>query len=256
MRDSLMPDKYLPSSGNRSSLASQFEAHASLQPNSPALSLDGSTLSYENLNARANQFAAHLRELGVGPESLVGIHLDRSFDLIAGIFAILKAGGAYLPLDLACPEDRLTFMLEDSRAQVVLTESSLAARFANYSRDGRLPRPGSRPARKLQRGERRHRQPNRITSPTSSTPRARPARPRAAWSRRKTSRAFSPRPIRGFISARRMSGRFSTPARSTFRSGKSSARCFTADGSSSCPTWSAARPRLFASCSSASASPC
>jgi amino acid adenylation domain-containing protein len=114
-------------------LSVRFEAQVSLRPDAPALTLDGASLTYGELNARANQLAAYLRKLGVGPESLVGIHFDRSFDLVAGIFAILKAGGAYLPLDLACPEDRLTFMLEDSRAQVLLTDSSLAARFANYS---------------------------------------------------------------------------------------------------------------------------
>jgi amino acid adenylation domain-containing protein len=113
-------------------LSTRFEVQAALDPNATALELDGASLTYGELNARANQIAACLRELGVGPETLVGIHLDRSFDLIAGIFAILKAGGAYLPLDLACPEDRLTFMLEDSGAKVLLTDSSLAARFANY----------------------------------------------------------------------------------------------------------------------------
>ncbi len=70
--------------------------------------------------------------MGVGPESLVGIHLDRSFDLIIGIWAILKAGGAYVPLDLACPEDRLLFMLKDSASHVLLTETKLAGRFAGY----------------------------------------------------------------------------------------------------------------------------
>jgi amino acid adenylation domain-containing protein len=114
-------------------ISTRFEAQVSLHPDAPALTVEGASLSYRSLNARANQLAAYLRELGVGPESLVGIHFDRSFELIIGIFAILKAGGAYLPLDLACPEDRLTFMLEDSRAQVLLTDSSLAARFAHYS---------------------------------------------------------------------------------------------------------------------------
>jgi amino acid adenylation domain-containing protein len=113
-------------------ISAKFEIQVLKAPQAPALTLEGAVLSYGELNARANQLAAYLRELGVGPESLVGIHLDRSFELIVGIFAILKAGGAYLPLDLACPEDRLTFMLEDSRAKVVLTDSSLAARFAGY----------------------------------------------------------------------------------------------------------------------------
>ena len=109
-----------------------MEAQARLRPKAIALTLEGADLTYGELNARANQLAAHLRELGVGPEALVGIHLDRSFELVIGIFAILKAGGAYLPLDLACPEDRLTFMMEDSKAKVLLTDSSLAARFGSY----------------------------------------------------------------------------------------------------------------------------
>ncbi len=90
-------------------------------------------MSYGELNARANRLAVWLRELGVGPDILVGIHLDRSFDLLVGIMAILKAGGAYLPLDLACPEDRLNFLLSDAAAPVVLTEGRLASRFKNYA---------------------------------------------------------------------------------------------------------------------------
>jgi amino acid adenylation domain-containing protein len=114
-------------------LSARFETQAVLDPDATALTMDGASLTYGGLNARANQLAAYLRELGVGPESLVGIHLERSFDLVIGILAILKAGGAYLPLDLACPEDRLTFMLEDSRAKVLLTNSKLACKFASYS---------------------------------------------------------------------------------------------------------------------------
>jgi amino acid adenylation domain-containing protein len=113
-------------------ISAQFETQAALYPDNVALSLDGRTMTYAQLNARANQLAACLRELGIGPESLVGIHLDRTFDLVVGIFAILKAGGAYLPLDLVCPEDRLTFMMEDSGATVLLTDSKLVSRFAGY----------------------------------------------------------------------------------------------------------------------------
>jgi non-ribosomal peptide synthetase component F len=113
-------------------LTSRFENQAARRPEAAALTLEGATLSYGSLNEQANRLAARLRELGVGPESMVGIHLDRSFGLIVGIFAILKAGGAYLPLDLACPEDRLEFMLEDSKARVVLTDSSLVSRFAGF----------------------------------------------------------------------------------------------------------------------------
>ena len=113
-------------------ISSRFEAMAAAAPNAIALSLEGNSLAYGDLNARANQLAASLREKHVGPESLVAIHMDRSFDLVIAIMAILKAGGAYLPLDMACPEDRLHFQLTDSKAQVVLTHASLAARFQDY----------------------------------------------------------------------------------------------------------------------------
>ncbi len=113
-------------------LSRRIETQVALRPDAVAVTLDGVNLTYRDLNSRANKIAAYLRELGIGPESLVGIHLDRTFDLVAGIFAILKSGGAYLPLDLACPEDRLGFMLEDSGAKVVITHSSLASRFTGF----------------------------------------------------------------------------------------------------------------------------
>ncbi len=123
----------LPGHLASSLLAVRIEAQAAVRPDAIALTLDGARLTYGELNGRANQLAAHLRGLDVGPEALVGVHFDRSFDLIIGILAILKAGGAYLPLDLACPEDRLAFMLEDSQARVLLTNSSLAGRFTHYA---------------------------------------------------------------------------------------------------------------------------
>jgi amino acid adenylation domain-containing protein len=112
------------------SLAVRFESMVRARPQAVALTWDLRSLSYGELNAQANQLAVHLRALDVKPDTLVGIHLDRSFDLIVAIFAILKAGGVYLPLDLACPEDRLQFQVQDAGARVVLTESSLAGRFA------------------------------------------------------------------------------------------------------------------------------
>ena len=125
--------KCSPGSLVDSLLSTRMEAQAARQPAAVALTLDGVNLTYGELNVRANQLAAHLRELGVGPEALVGIHFDRSFELVIGIFAILKAGGAYLPLDLACPDDRLRFMMEDSQAKVLLTDSALATRFGSYA---------------------------------------------------------------------------------------------------------------------------
>ncbi|HEX6036994.1 amino acid adenylation domain-containing protein, partial [Longimicrobium sp.] len=103
-----------------------FEAQVARTPGAPALLYDGETLTYGALNARANRVAHHLRRLGVGPETRVGICLARSADLVAGILGILKAGGAYVPLDPAWPADRLAFMLADSAASVLLTSDATA----------------------------------------------------------------------------------------------------------------------------------
>jgi amino acid adenylation domain-containing protein/non-ribosomal peptide synthase protein (TIGR01720 family) len=97
---------------------------------SAAASLPGpkSSLTYRDLDRRANQLAHYLRAQGVGVETLVGIYMDRSLDLVVGLLAILKAGGAYVPIDPAYPPERIAIMLEDSRAAVLLTEERLAGR--------------------------------------------------------------------------------------------------------------------------------
>ena len=82
-------------------------------------------ISYSELDARSNWIAYRLIRLGIQPEDFVAIYLDRSFDMIAGIFGILKAGGAYVPFDINYPKDRLAFMLEDAQAKVMLTQSHL-----------------------------------------------------------------------------------------------------------------------------------
>src|SRR6185295_4808822 len=102
-----------------------FEAQADHTPNAVALAFDDALLTYHQLNCRANQLAHHLCELGVGPEVLVGICVERSLDMLVGLLGILKAGGAYLPLDPAYPQERLAFMLEDSRAPVLITQTHL-----------------------------------------------------------------------------------------------------------------------------------
>ncbi|HEX7330143.1 MAG TPA: amino acid adenylation domain-containing protein [Pyrinomonadaceae bacterium] len=102
-----------------------FEAQAASWANSTALSCDGRHLSYGELNARANRVAHHLRSLGVGPEDRVGVLLDRTPDLVVAILGILKAGAAYLPLDPSYPQERLSFMLGDAGAQVVVTKQEL-----------------------------------------------------------------------------------------------------------------------------------
>lgn len=93
-------------------------------PNASALTLGRENISYRELNSRSNQLAHFLREQGVGPESLVGVCLDRSLDSVVSLAAILKSGGAYLPLDPKFPKDRLAFMLADSEVRLVLAHSS------------------------------------------------------------------------------------------------------------------------------------
>ena len=109
-------------------LHKQFEAQVERTPDALALTCDDVSLTYGELNARANRIAHRLIELGVKPDTLVGLCLDRSNDLVIALLAILKAGGAYLPIDLAYPADRLAFMLEDAQAPVLLTERKLQDR--------------------------------------------------------------------------------------------------------------------------------
>lgn len=102
-----------------------FEEQVRIAPERVAVDHEGEPLTYGELNRRANQLAHHLRSLGVGPDVIVGISVDQSADMAIGILGILKAGGAYLPLDPTYPRDRLQFMLEDSRASLLLTQKSL-----------------------------------------------------------------------------------------------------------------------------------
>jgi amino acid adenylation domain-containing protein len=98
-----------------------FAAQAARTPDAVALVFEEQRLSYAELNARANQLAAYLRTLGVGPDVRVGICLERSLELMLGVLGVLKAGGAYVPIDPALPPDRKAFMLEDSRAVALIT---------------------------------------------------------------------------------------------------------------------------------------
>ncbi|HEV2756773.1 MAG TPA: AMP-binding protein, partial [Actinomycetota bacterium] len=102
-----------------------FEAQAARAPEATALVSGDDTLTYGELNARANQLAHHLRSLGVGPDTLVGICVERSARMVVGLLGILKAGGAYVPLDPDYPPERLAFMLQDSAAPVLVTEHDL-----------------------------------------------------------------------------------------------------------------------------------
>ncbi|MDY7077386.1 MAG: amino acid adenylation domain-containing protein [Chloroflexota bacterium] len=105
-----------------------FETQAKRTPGAVAVTFKDKHLTYDELNRRANQLAHHLRKLGVGPETLVGLCVDRSLEMVVGLLGVLKAGGAYLPLDPAYPQERLAFIMEDSRVSVLLTQSHLADR--------------------------------------------------------------------------------------------------------------------------------
>ncbi len=96
-------------------------------PDAPALVFGATTLSYAQLDARANQLAHALREQGVGPDVLVGICVERSVEMVVGLLAILKAGGAYVPLDPEYPQERLAYMIQDSGIQLLLSQQSLQA---------------------------------------------------------------------------------------------------------------------------------
>ncbi|CRL51460.1 non-ribosomal peptide synthetase [Pseudomonas sp. URMO17WK12:I11] len=104
-----------------------FEARVAENGAATALVFQGQTLSYAELNLRANRLAHHLRTQGVGPEVIVGIACERSFEMVVGLLAILKAGGAYVPLDPEYPRDRLSYMIEDSGISLLLTQEHLLA---------------------------------------------------------------------------------------------------------------------------------
>jgi len=102
-----------------------FEQQVEKSPDAIAVVCDGVCLTYRELNQRANQVAHHLQNLGVTSETLVGIHLDRSIDMLMALLGVLKAGGSYVPLDPAYPNERLRFMLKDSQAAVLITQDQL-----------------------------------------------------------------------------------------------------------------------------------
>ncbi len=102
-----------------------FESQVERTPEATAVVFGNERLTYQELNRRANQLAHHLVSLGVGPDVLVGILVERSLDMLVGLLGILKAGGAYVPLDPAYPTERIAFMLEDSEVAVLLTQHHL-----------------------------------------------------------------------------------------------------------------------------------
>jgi amino acid adenylation domain-containing protein len=118
-------EKELPKA---SSIPEVLEQKASESPDAIALVCRKDTITYSELNARTSQLALHLRKLGVGSETPVGICVERSVEMVVGLLAILKSGGAYIPLDPTYPQERLAFMLEDAKPLVLLTQSKLIDR--------------------------------------------------------------------------------------------------------------------------------
>jgi amino acid adenylation domain-containing protein len=106
-------------------LHQRFEERAAATPGAEALTFEQQRLSYAELEARANQLAHYLARQGVGRGDLVGLYLERSVDMVVSVLAILKAGAAYVPIDTAYPAERARFMLEDSRARLLLSQSKL-----------------------------------------------------------------------------------------------------------------------------------
>src|SRR5882724_4190096 len=107
-----------------------FEAQVERTPEAPAVCHEEQTVSYRELNERANRLAHYLRGKGVGAEELVGICMERSVEMVVGLLGILKAGGAYVPLDASYPRERLRYMVADAGVRVLLTQERLAKEFA------------------------------------------------------------------------------------------------------------------------------
>jgi len=109
-----------------------FEEQAAKTPHAVAVVCEQQRVTYEELNSQANQLADYLRERGVGPETLVGLCLERSLDMIVGLLGVLKAGGAYVPLDPAFPAERLQYILEDAQIKLVLSQAQWRNRIPGH----------------------------------------------------------------------------------------------------------------------------
>ena len=114
-------------------LPALFEAQVNRTPEAVALEFEGEGLAYSELNRRANQLAHWLKKLGVGPDVLVGLYMERSLEMMVAVLGVLKAGGAYVPMDTAYPRDRLAFMLTDANPRVVITQQSLRNRIPDQA---------------------------------------------------------------------------------------------------------------------------
>ena len=122
-----------------------FESQTETAPDAAAIVFDGGRLTYRELSVRSNQLAHYLQKLGVQPETRVGLCMGRSPDLIVAILGILKSGGAFVPLDPAYPKQRLCFMVDDARLEIILTLGRLTASFEETG----IGTPGTSPTRKI-----------------------------------------------------------------------------------------------------------
>ena len=102
-----------------------FAEQAAKTPEAVAVVYEDSELTYGELDRRSNQLAHYLRQLGVGPDVIVGLCVERSLEMVVGLLGILKAGGAYLPLDPSYPAERLAYMLSDAKAPVLIAQAAL-----------------------------------------------------------------------------------------------------------------------------------
>ncbi|PHM11387.1 hypothetical protein CK516_02895 [Nostoc sp. 'Peltigera malacea cyanobiont' DB3992] len=109
-----------------------FEEQVKRTPDAVAVVFEDQQLTYHQLNSRANQLAHYLKSVGVGADVLVGLCVERSLEMVVGLLGILKAGGAYVPLDPEYPQDRLSFMLEDTQLSVLLTQQHLIERLPKH----------------------------------------------------------------------------------------------------------------------------
>jgi amino acid adenylation domain-containing protein len=109
-----------------------FESQVQKTPERVAVVFANRRMTYTELDRRSNQLAWHLKSVGVGPEVLVGIHMEPSLEMVVGLFGILKAGGAYVPLDPTYPRERLAFMLDDANVPVLLTQERLVERLPEH----------------------------------------------------------------------------------------------------------------------------
>ncbi|WP_254173999.1 amino acid adenylation domain-containing protein [Planktothrix pseudagardhii] len=110
-----------------------FEEQVERSPDAIAVVFEGEQLTYQDLNQRANRIAHHLKTLGVEPEVLVGIYVDRSLEMVVSLLGILKTGGAYVPLDPSYPKERLAFMLQNSQPKVLLTQECLITELPEHT---------------------------------------------------------------------------------------------------------------------------